>query len=211
MRVALTTGRLEQPAWGWLEALGLASGGRADRSLFWSPRPSLEVALVRGRDIPALLQQGAVDIGLVGRDVVEEADAGLWLSQSLGFGVCRLVFAVPDGVLPDPRQRIRIATRYPGITRRWARMQGREVDLVPLQGSVEVAPALGLADAVVDIVETGRTLRSNGLFPVEVLLESYAGLATRPGEEALASELVEMLPAQASARRGGIGLAAGNP
>lgn len=211
MRVALTTGRLEQPAWRWLGALGLTSGGRVDRSLFWAPQPSLEVALVRGRDIPSLLEQGAVDIGIVGRDVIEESDRGLWLSESLGFGICRVVFATPGGVAPDPQQRLRIATRYPGITQRWAARQGRDVDLVPLQGSVEVAPALGLADAIVDIVETGQTLRSNGLCAVDTLLESYAGLATRPGEEALARELMEMLPGQAIGRRGGIGLAAGNP
>ncbi|EQD31484.1 ATP phosphoribosyltransferase catalytic subunit [mine drainage metagenome] len=196
MRMAVPKGRLEQPSWRWLMSRGLVSGARIGRSLFWTAHGSYDVAIVRGRDIPQLLREGAVDVAIVGRDVVEEEEGqGLWLGENLGFGRCRLMLAAAEGFDPFGVERLRIATRYPGLTRRWAAAHGRRVDLVSLGGSVEVAPALGLADAVVDIVETGATLRANGLVPFDVLLESYAAFATRAGEERLGVEIYAM-PAQ---------------
>ncbi|MDA8346820.1 MAG: ATP phosphoribosyltransferase [Thermaerobacter sp.] len=206
MRLALATGRLQQPGWKWLNARGMVFGAPGGRSLLFSAQPSLEVALVRGRDIPELLQSGVVDVAIVGRDVIEESGLDLSIGESLGFGICRLVFAAPERFRPDGVERLRVATRYPALTRRWAAASGRDLDIVSLQGSVEVAPALGLADAVVDIVETGTTLRSNGLVPLEVLFESYAGLATRAGQEGTALEMV----AGGAARRDGMVRAAGD-
>lgn len=203
MLLALATGRLEQPGWDWLNAHGLAVGRRSGRRLLWTAQPSLEVALVRGRDIPALLERQAVDVAIVGRDVVEDSGIELSLTQSLGFGECRLVFATPQTWAPDPSRALRIATRYGELTRRWAAAKGLQVEIVSLGGSVEVAPALGLADAVVDIVETGTTLRSNGLVEREVVLSSYAGLATRTGEEYRALALSSGAAVSGVGRAGG--------
>ena len=183
MRLALAKGRLEEAGWRWLAAQGLGAVPRSGRGLIWSLRPALEVALVRGRDIPALLREGAVDLGIVGRDVALDSAEDLWLSEGLGFGLSRLVLAVP--VAREAAERpLRVATRYPEITRRWFAARGERVEIVPMAGSVEVAPALGLADAIVDVVETGATLRANGLRPQAVLLESAAVLAARSGDEA---------------------------
>lgn len=179
MRVAVPKGRLEQPAWRWLRSRGIASVTPTGRSLFWRGSDTFDVALVRGRDIPKLLRDGIVDVGILGRDVFEEDGQDIWLGGSIGFGACRLVLAAPQGVDPWQEGRLRIATRYPDLTRRWAQARGLRAEVVRLEGSIEVAPALGIADAVVDVVETGATLRANGLVAVEVLLESYAAVATR--------------------------------
>lgn len=201
MRIAVATGRLEQPTWGWLRARGLVSGAPTGRSLFWTADGACDVALVRGRDIPRLLREGVIDVGIVGRDVVEEEGKDLWLSESIGFGRCRLVLAAPEGVDPFSLRRLRIATRYPELTRRWMAERGCEAEVIGLGGSVEVAPALGLADAVVDIVETGATLRANGLIPLEVLLESYAVVATRSEEARVGQGLYVMTPEGAGMQR----------
>ncbi len=183
MRLALAKGRLEGPGWRWLAQQGVGTASRSGRGLIWTLRPAVEVALVRGRDIPGLLRQGAVDLGIVGRDVALDSGEDLWLSEGLGFGLSRLVLAVPTarGAAGVP---LRVATRYPELTRRWFAARGERVEIVPMAGSVEVAPALGLADAIVDVVETGATLRANGLRLQAVLLESAAVLAARPGDEA---------------------------
>jgi ATP phosphoribosyltransferase len=191
--MALPTGRLEGLSWRWLEQRGWTAAGTGDqpfgggrgRALFCrlaSTSPALEVAVVRSRDIPRLLTARVVDVGIVGRDVVAEAALPLWTTVGLGFGACRIVLAVPEGRSWDPSRPWRIATRYPRLTRGWMRRRGVEGQVVRLAGSVEVAPRIGLADAVVDVMETGATLAANGLVPVETILESWAVLVARPGE-----------------------------
>jgi ATP phosphoribosyltransferase len=193
VRMALPAGRLEAPSWRWLEQRGWTATGAEGRpygdgrgrALFCrlaSSTPALEVAVVRGRDIPRLLTAGVVDVGIVGRDVVAEAALPLWTTADLGFGACRIVLALPEAVSWDLGRSWRIATRYPRLTRSWMRRRGILGQVVRLAGSVEVAPRLGLADAVVDVVETGATLLANGLRPVETVLESWAVLASRAGE-----------------------------
>jgi ATP phosphoribosyltransferase len=189
MRIAIAAGRLEQPIWNWLKSQGLVNGSRHGRALVYTARPGLEIAVVRGRDIPGLLRRGVVDVGILGRDIVEESPYELWMGPTLGFGQCRLMLALPNEAEGVPDSCLRVATRYPRITRAWAEREGLDVDIVEMTGSVEVAPRLGIADAVVDVVETGETLRANGLKPVATVLESYAGLVTRPKEQALAENL----------------------
>jgi ATP phosphoribosyltransferase len=201
MRLALAKGRLEEAGWRWLASQGLATPPRAARGLLWRVQPDLEVALVRGWDIPRLLATGAVHVGVVGRDVALESGQDLWLSRGLGFGQSRLVLAAPQGC--DPlRGTPRVATRYPAVSRSWFQARGLRAEIVPLAGSVEVAPALGLADAIVDVVETGATLQANGLVPLQVLLASSAVLATRAGESVLAQDLL-LIGGIASARQTG--------
>jgi ATP phosphoribosyltransferase len=194
MRVAVALGRLEQPAWQWLKERGIVSGPRPGRVLTLTPRANLEVAVMRGRDIPQLVASGVVDAGLVGRDVVLESGLPLTQGSDLGFGRCRLVLAAPSDDLPTTRP-LRVATKYPRILREWARLRPIDVEPVVLTGSVEVAPRLNLADAILDVVETGETLRANGLKPVETVLESWACWVSRPGEV----DFVRWLESQPSA------------
>jgi ATP phosphoribosyltransferase len=180
MRIAVPAGRLNAPSWAWLKQRGLApSLGRPSGRRLWAAGTDLEVVTMRGRDIPDLLHQGVIETAIVGRDVLLEAERNLWSAGSLGFGQCRLVLALPVGKTWDPLRRWRVATRYPVVTRRWLESQGVEAEVMVLGGAVEAAPWLGVADAIVDVVETGRTLRENGLWAVETVLHSYATVAAR--------------------------------
>jgi ATP phosphoribosyltransferase len=170
--------------------MGVIGDYRRGRTLVFHATPNLEMVVARSRDIPRLLTEGVVDLAVMGRDAAIDSGVALWLSESLGFGGCRLMLALPVGTMWDPSRAWRIASRYPAVTANWAHEEGITVQVVGLAGSVEAAPRLGLADAVVDVVETGHTLRANGLEPVLTVLESSARLVTRPGESHRVDELL---------------------
>lgn len=176
MRIAVPRGRLNGPAWAWLQQAGFALAAPAGRQL-WTQGGSVDAVEVRGRDMPSLLTAGVVDAAIVGRDVVDEAGLALVLVRSLDFGVCRLVAAAPRDTRLASGRRWRVATRYPRITRRWMDARGLAGDVVTMSGAVEAAPWLGLADAVVDVVETGATLAANGLVAIETVMRSSATLS----------------------------------
>ena len=141
----------------------------------------IDLLLVRDDDIPEYVARGACELGIVGLNVVENRchDASVVVLARLGYGRCRLSIAIPEGVRYGGLRDLdgcRVATAYPGCLMRYAQARGITVQVVPLHGSVEVAPALGMADAVCEIVSTGATLRAHGLVEVEVLLESEAVL-----------------------------------
>lgn len=144
---------------------------RSDRSLFARCREMpVEVTFLRTGDIPVLTAEGAIDLGITGGDLVSESGVDLVQRLELGIGSCRLALCVAaDGPITDPRQLAgkRVATSFPRITRRWLADRGVEVHLVELSGSVEIMVALGVADAIVDLVETGSTLAANRLRVLE--------------------------------------------
>ncbi len=168
----------------------------------------VDLLLVRPSDIPEYAQDGVVDLGITGGNLVVEADADVVTLAELGFGRCRLDAAVPA----DAPQRgvadldgLRIATAYPSSTGRLLAAHGVSGELVPVSGSVEAAPRLGLADAIVDLVSTGSTMDANGLRPVGTLLESQAvlvgGRAAIESRRALVDRLELMLSGVVAARR----------
>jgi ATP phosphoribosyltransferase len=140
---------------------------RTERSLFARCRDMpVEVVFLRTDDIPVLTAEGAIDLGITGADLVAEADVPLVHRLDLGIGSCRLALCVAaDSAVNDPRQLAgrRVATSFPRITRDWLAARGVEVHLVELSGSVEIMVSLGVADAIVDLVETGSTLAANRL------------------------------------------------
>ncbi len=129
-------------------------------------------------DIPTYVEYGAADLGIVGTDLLLEQGRDVYEPLDLGFGACRLVVAEPaQGTRERHRFRgLRVATKYPRLTERHYSEQGMQVEIVHLSGSVELAPALGLADRIVDLVDTGRTLAENGLVEVEEILRASARL-----------------------------------
>lgn len=179
MRIAVPRGRLNDPAWTWLQQAGLPLAAPAGRQL-WTQAGSVDAVEVRGRDMPSLLTAGVVDAAIVGRDVLDEAGLPLVLVRSLDFGACRLVAAAPPDTRLASSRRWRVATRYPRITRCWMDARGLMGDVVTMSGAVEAAPWLGLADAVVDVVETGATLVANGLVALETVMRSTATLSASP-------------------------------
>jgi ATP phosphoribosyltransferase len=201
LRVALPAkGRLREPAFRLLEDAGLGPEQPGDRALAFPCRNApVEVLLVRAADVPEYVQDGVVDCGVTGVDLVRERRADVRELLALGFGSCRLEAAVPEESKAQTLGDLAgasVATVYPHLARELLPV---EVTLVDVTGSVEIAPRLGLADAIVDLVSSGNTLRTNGLRSLGVLLESEAVLVAADAERA--APLAAMLRAVVDARR----------
>ncbi|WP_457097715.1 ATP phosphoribosyltransferase [Lysobacter sp. P5_B9] len=190
LRIAIQkSGRLAEPARALLASCGLSWRESRDRLFCYGESLPIDLLLVRDDDIPGLIAEGVCDLGIVGRNVLSEQDlagqatgAGArfreW--QPLGFGGCRLAIAVPESWSWRDASQLagkRIATSYPQLLTKWLAAQGIEAQVVLLSGSVEIAPRLGQADAICDLVSSGATLAANQLKPVLTLLESEAVLA----------------------------------
>ena len=170
---ALPTGRLLRAVTGLLRRAGIPlPEGHADRRLRLQGN-GMEVLFAKDRDVPIYVEHGVADFGVVGRDILEERPAHIYEPLDLGVGRCRMVLARLEGRrLPEPP--LRIATKYPAVATRHFGAQGIPVELIRLAGAIELAPTMDLADAIVDLVETGATLRDNGLIEEETLFESSA-------------------------------------
>ncbi len=190
LRIAIQkSGRLADPARSLLSACGLSWRESRDKLFCYGESLPVDLLLVRDDDIPGLIADGVCDLGIVGRNELDEQAAarreiGLpdayQALRGLGFGQCRLMLAVPeewDWQGPAQVAGTRIATSYPAILKQWLRAQGAEAQVVELSGSVEIAPRLGTAELICDLVSSGATLRANQLKPVETLLDSEAVLA----------------------------------
>lgn len=190
LRIAIQkSGRLAAPARALLGSCGLSWRESGDRLFCHGETLPIDLLLVRDDDIPGLIADGVCDLGVVGRNVLRE-QAGDRVGngrgpaftehRALGFGGCRLALAVPEAWdWQGPAQLIgrRIATSYPALLSQWLAEQGVAAQVVLLSGSVEIAPRLGQADAICDLVSSGATLTANQLKPVATLLESEAVLA----------------------------------
>ncbi|MHA6203917.1 ATP phosphoribosyltransferase [Dyella soli] len=188
LRIAMQkSGRLTEPALELLNRCGLTFRQSRDKLFCFGEGEPVDLLLVRDDDIPGLISQGVCDLGIVGRNVLSEYQLttgrdGPALAdwRALGFGRCRLSIAVPqefEYAEAAQLQGLRIATSYPGLLGEWLRSHGVEAGVVTLAGSVEIAPRLGTADAICDLVQSGGTLVANQLREAEVLLESEAVLA----------------------------------
>ena len=184
LRIALQKkGRLYEDSIRLLSEAGIRLLLHGDRLRVPASGFPLEAYLLRDDDIPAYVANGTADLGIVGENTLLESELALPVLRRLGFGRCRLSLAVPkeSGIsnLLDC-QGVRVATSHPRLTRRFFEMAGLSAAVVPLEGSVEIAPSLGLAEAIVDIVATGTTLLMNGLREVHVFMESEAVLIASP-------------------------------
>ncbi len=186
------SGRLTEPSLDLLVRSGLKFSRGKDQLVCFGENMPLDVLLVRDDDILDLVQEGVGDWGIVGLNVVEEKRLAFIERRveplftnllPLDFGRCRLSIAIPDGFRyagPSSLHGMRIATTYPRIVRRWLRERGLDARIVTLSGAVEIAPRLGRADVICDLVSTGNTLRANHLREVETLMESRAVLIQTP-------------------------------
>jgi ATP phosphoribosyltransferase len=202
------SGRLADRSREMLERAGLSFEWRPGRLDCRCPDFPLDVMLVRDDDIPAYVAEGVVDLGIVGENVLAEKleggldDARVSVLERLGFGRCRLAIALPEGA-PDVLDGRRIATSYPRTLTRWLAARGIEADVVPISGSVEIAPAMGIADAICDLVSTGQTLQSNGLRELAPVLRSEALLirSVRELDEACEDALTRLTERMEGVRR----------
>jgi ATP phosphoribosyltransferase len=184
MRIAVPNkGRLHDPSVELLERAGLHIENGADRKLYADTvDPDVTVLFVRAGDIPEYVRDGAADVGITGRDQVEESGGGLTELLDLGFGTCRLVLASPedsDITHPVDVSGKKIATEFPEITRSYLADQGFDAEIVEVTGATELTPHVEMADAIVDITSTGTTLKVNRLGIVDEVLQSSVRLYAR--------------------------------
>jgi ATP phosphoribosyltransferase len=183
LRLALPNkGRLADPALQLVLDAGLEVEVSAASLTASARNYELDLLFVRAEDVPEYVADGLVDAGITGIDLVEERSPGLKCVLELGFGACALTLAVQQGASvqePGELGGRRVATSFPRLTRAYFEEQRIDAQVIEVRGAVEVTPQLGVADAVVDLVATGSTLRLNGLRPIATLLESQAVLVTR--------------------------------
>ena len=139
--------------------------------VFATNHDHIKLVLIRSADVPTYVQYGAADLGVAGKDVLaEHGGEGLYERVDLKIAPCKMMTA-GYADRPLPRNRLKVATKYPQITRQFFLNQGRQVELIKLYGSMELAPVVGLADIIVDLVDTGNTLKANGLTPLEHIMD----------------------------------------
>lgn len=199
LTIAMPKGRLTDEALAYLARGGYATpaNGDAGRKLVLDAADGrLRYILVKPSDVPIFVEYGAADVGIAGLDVLREANRDVYEPLLLPFGYCRLVVAGPAG-RPDRPLRLerspRIATKFPRLTEAFFRQRGIAPEIIFMSGSVELAPLVGLADLIVDLVQTGVTLRENGLAELRVILESQAVLIANRASYRLKAEPVRRL------------------
>jgi len=180
LTVAFPKGKLLDETLPLFEQVGLYHPGLADpgrRLLFENPQGD-RFLVVRAADVPPYVEHGGADLGVAGLDVLNEYPDELYQPVDLGVGYCRMCVARPKGADLDarPGTRLRVATKYPRVAGTHFAARGVTVEIIKLYGSMELAPLVGMADCIVDLVSTGRTLKENGLEEVETIWESTARL-----------------------------------
>lgn len=192
LKIALTKGRLQEKSAQLFERMGLdctpirEPGRRLVHSI---PNYPLDAVLAKAPDVITYVEHGVCDLGIVGKDTILEQGRSFYEVLDLGFGRCRFALAVREGSnFYDTYKTRRVATKYPNVTRRFFERKGMDVSIIKIEGSVELAPILNLADAIVDIVETGATLRENGLIPIEDVAEVSARLIVNTASMKLCKE-----------------------
>lgn len=200
LRICVPRGALFEESVEALSAAGLPIEPLVNlgRKLIVECPDGLTYITTRPSDVPVYVESGAADIGIVGRDVLIERQPDVYELLDLGFGGCRMVWATPKGVDPTPAaiERfgvVRVATKYVNVAEAWFEETGRKAELVKVNGSVELAPLVGLADGIVDLVATGTTLRENGLVEREQIFDSSARLIANRVSNNLKAEVVDDL------------------
>ena len=195
LRIALTKGRLQDKSVELFEAMGLDCSPIRDpgrRLIHALPNYPLEAVLAKAPDVITYVEHGVCDLGVVGKDTILEKGGSFYEVLDLGFGQCRFALAVQEGSdFYGTYKTRRVASKYPNVTRRFFEGKGMDVDIIKIEGSVELAPILNLTDAIVDIVETGSTLKANGLVPIEDVAQVSARLIVNTASMKLHKELIE--------------------
>jgi ATP phosphoribosyltransferase len=179
--IAVAKGRFLKPSLDLLHRAGIRFEEDVEESrklIFDSPDGECRVIVVKPVDAPTYVEYGAADVGIAGRDVLLESKADVLRPLDLGFGRCKIVLAAPQDTAEDASEGglVRVATKYPNVALAYFNGRGVPVEIIPLSGSIELAPLVRLADRIVDLVETGQTLRENGMKVIDVIADSSACL-----------------------------------
>lgn len=180
LNVALPKGRLGEKAYKLLAAAGLECPSLLDtgsrKLIFENSDVGVRYFWVKPTDVPIYVERGAADIGIAGKDILLEYSPDVYELADLGIGKCRMMVAAKRGFKDDTERVLRVATKFPNIAKDYYSGKSREIDIIKLNGSIELAPILSLSDVIVDIVETGATLYENDLLPYEEIVKISARL-----------------------------------
>ena len=197
---ALTKGRLAKQTMDLFEEIGISCEEMKDpqsrKLIFVNEELKLKFFLAKGPDVPTYVEYGAADIGIVGRDTIQEEGRKLYEVLDLGFGKCRMCVCGPESAreLLNGQQLIRVATKYPHIAKDYFyNKKNQTVEIIKLNGFIELAPIVGLAEVIVDIVETGSTLRENGLVVLEEVCPLSARVVVNPVSMRMENERITNL------------------
>ena len=200
LTVALTKGRLAQKTLDMFEKIGITCEEMRDKDtrklIFVNEELKLRFFLAKGPDVPTYVEYGAADIGVTGKDIILEEGRKMYEVMDLGFGKCRMCVCGPESAreLLQNNQLIRVATKYPNIAKDYFyNKKHQTVEIIKLNGSIELAPIVGLADVIVDIVETGSTLRENGLAVLEEVCPLSARMVINPVSMKMEQERISKL------------------
>ena len=194
INIALPKGRLGDSVYKSLEKIGyecpeMLSDSR--KLVFENKEKGVRYILVKPSDVAVYVEHGAADIGIVGYDVISENEPDVFELFDLNIGKCNLAVAAPKGFRDDNRETLRVATKYPNVAKRYYSKINREIEIIELHGSIELAPIIGLSDVIVDIVETGTTLHENGLEVCTVIEGSSARLIANKSSYQFKRESIE--------------------
>ena len=179
IKVALPKGRLGEKVYALFEEAGYECPSIRENNrklIFENHEKQICYFWVKPSDVPIYVERGAADVGVAGKDILLEHAPEVYELLDLGLGKCRMAVAAPKGFRDTGERTLKVATKFSAIARRYYAEQGRDIDIIPLNGSIELAPILGLSDVIVDIVETGTTLKENDLEVVETVLPISARL-----------------------------------
>lgn len=204
--IALSKGRILEETLPLLDAAGIlpTEDPESSRKLILPTQdPDVRIVIVRATDVPTYVQYGAADLGVAGKDVlIEHGGQGLYQPLDLQIACCKMMVAVPEGfdyaLAVKPGSRLRVATKYVNIAREHFATKGVHIDLIKLYGSMELAPLVGLSDAIVDLVSSGNTLRANNLQAVEEVMPISSRLVVNPAALKLKHERLQRMLADFS-------------
>ncbi|MBQ8621017.1 MAG: ATP phosphoribosyltransferase [Oscillospiraceae bacterium] len=196
LNIALPKGRLGEKVYAMFEKAGFECPAISENSrklIFENPDKGVRYFWVKPSDVAIYVERGAADIGVAGKDILLEYEPDIYELLDLNIGKCRMAVAAKNGFCDDPQRTLRVATKFASIAARHYLSKGRDIDIIHLNGSIELAPILDLSDVIVDIVETGTTLRENDLTVLETIIPISARLIANKASYKFKSEKIDTL------------------
>ena len=199
LNVALPKGRLGEKVYAMFEKAGFECPSIKENNrklIFENPEKGVRYFWVKPSDVSIYVEHGAADIGVAGRDILLEYEPEIFELLDLDIGKCRMAVAAKKDFRDDTQKTLRVATKFANITKNYYASMGRDIDIIHLNGSIEIAPILGLSDVIVDIVETGTTLKENNLEVIETIVPISARLIANKSSFRFKSEQIEKIVAE---------------
>lgn len=199
LNVALPKGRLGEKVYAMFEKAGFECPSIKENNrklIFENPEKGVRYFWVKPSDVSIYVERGAADIGVAGKDILLEYQPDVYELLDLGIGKCRMAIAAKKDFRDNPQKTLRVATKFANITKNYYNSMGRDIDIIHLNGSIEIAPILGLSDVIADIVETGTTLKENNLEVTETIVPISARLIANKSSFMFKGDMIEKIVAE---------------